>query len=200
VAELVSLVPDGGGEVFWAIVLVVVVLDVMVVVRVPRVAHQRLEYDGPALIEQAVFLLQEAVVVNVIMEQQRESPLVPHLHDTVKHSVRPCVVNVEQNGAWHRRRQVQYDVRQKHDVDRLADDGAGPFDVSRPESAGKAELDGREIYRIEQGRLGLELLQPLQGGCIAELLFMEKVPQHGNVRWQQVLAAHRCAARVFHTG
>ena len=68
----VALVADGGGQVVRAVPLAVVVLDVVVVIRVPGVAHEWLEHvrDGP--VEESVSLCEDPAVMDVVVQHYGE--------------------------------------------------------------------------------------------------------------------------------
>lgn len=64
------------------------VLDVVVVKRVPCMSHQRLEDIGNGEIEKCILFRQHAVVVDMVVQHDRKWPGVPRRHDPVEYGVR----------------------------------------------------------------------------------------------------------------
>lgn len=65
-----------------------VMLDVVVVIRVPSMSHQRFEDIWKGEIEESVSLRQHTVVVDMVMQHDGERSAVPARHDAVADGVR----------------------------------------------------------------------------------------------------------------
>lgn len=70
-------------------------LDVVIVVGVPGVSHQRLEDIGERSIEPGVILGEYAVIMYVIVKQECESTAVPCRHYPVTDAVEPGEAVIE---------------------------------------------------------------------------------------------------------
>lgn len=70
VPDAVPLVPDGGAQVAGAVALDVVVLDVVVEVRVPGVAHKGVQQVREGEVEPGIGLVQDTAAVDVLVHHQ----------------------------------------------------------------------------------------------------------------------------------
>ena len=70
--DVVSLVSKGGRKIVRAIAFDVMVLHVVVIVRIPSVAHQRFQDVREAEVEHGPVFRQHAVVVDVVVHQESE--------------------------------------------------------------------------------------------------------------------------------
>jgi hypothetical protein len=81
--DVVSLVSKGGRKIVRAIAFDVMVLHMVVVVRVPSVAHQRFQNVREAEVEYRPVLGQHAVVVDVVVHQESEGTSTPESESRV---------------------------------------------------------------------------------------------------------------------
>lgn len=118
VAQLVALVADGGRQVVGPVAFDVMMLDMMIVVGVPGVAHQRIGEVGEQLVEpgQGRGALQDAAHVDVLVHHQRVGADVVRLHDPMQDSVDPAKMPEQHDGAGHGGGEVQQQMGQHHDV------------------------------------------------------------------------------------
>lgn len=68
------------------------VLDVVEVVRVPRVSHQRIEHVREQLVYNSILLAQNSSCMDVLMLQERVGASIPSLHDTMEDCMPPVEV------------------------------------------------------------------------------------------------------------
>ena len=94
IGEVVPLVTHGGGEVTWPVALDVVVLDVVIVVRVPRVAHQGIRDVGKDRVEEPEGLAEDTAHVDVLVHHQGVGANEVRLHDPVEDAMEPGEVVV----------------------------------------------------------------------------------------------------------
>lgn len=92
------------------------VLDVVVEVAVPSVAHQGVGEVGESQVEPGVVLLENASPVNVLMHHERVGPRVRDLHDQVEHTVEPGEMGEQEQGGWDRGGEVEDQMCQEDDV------------------------------------------------------------------------------------
>lgn len=157
VPEAVALVPDGGAQVVRAVALDVVVLDVVVEVRVPGVAHEGVQQVGEGEVEPGVGLVEDAAAVDVLVHHQRVGAGVGDLHDGVHDAVDPGEVVEEPQGRRHRGGEVQDHVGEHDDVRLDAHDGLAQLDVGleQPVQHGRQLAQRAQVPGVEDG--GLEV-------------------------------------------
>jgi hypothetical protein len=100
VIDVVALVPDCGREIVRTVAFHVMVLDVVEVVRVPRMSHQWIQDVWEQLVDDSVLLVEHSTGVNVLMLQKRICSSIPTLHDAMKDGVPPVEVVEQVNGRW----------------------------------------------------------------------------------------------------
>lgn len=98
VQHAVPLIADSGALVIGPVALDVVVLDVVVEVAVPGVAHERVQQVGEGGVEPGVALVQHAPAVDVLVHHERVGARVRDLHDDVQDAVEPGEVAEQQQG------------------------------------------------------------------------------------------------------
>lgn len=129
VREVVALVAHGGGEVTGPVALDVVVLDVVVVVRVPRVAHQRIGDVGEDRVEEPEGLAEDPAHVDVLVHHEGVGADKVRLHDPVEDAMEPSEVVVEVESARDESREVDNEVIEHHDISLDADHLAGYIEI-----------------------------------------------------------------------
>lgn len=67
VPYIISLIANCGRKIIWAVALDVMVLDVMKVVRIPCMAHQRIEDIWEQLVDESIPLAQDSSHMNVLV-------------------------------------------------------------------------------------------------------------------------------------
>jgi hypothetical protein len=100
VIDVVALVPDCGREIVRTVAFHVMMLDVVEVVRVPRMSHQWIQDVWEQLVDDSVLLVEHSTGVNVLMLQKRICSSIPTLHDAMKDGVPPVEVVEQVNGRW----------------------------------------------------------------------------------------------------
>lgn len=88
-----------------------VMFDVMIIVRVPSVAHQRICDVGKQRIKPRVLPSKNSSHVNVLVHHESICSHVIGLHDPVKNSMDPIEVVKQKNGAWNGCSKVQEEMR-----------------------------------------------------------------------------------------
>lgn len=116
VVQLVSLVPDSRRQITGSIPFDVVVLDVMVVVRVPRMSHERVGDVGKERVKQPELLGEDSAHVDVLVHHERVGPHVVRLHDPVEDPMDPSEVIVQVDCTGDGGGEVQDEMRQHHNV------------------------------------------------------------------------------------
>ncbi|TKW51113.1 hypothetical protein CTA1_12224 [Colletotrichum tanaceti] len=133
VEGVVALVADGGGQVVGPVALDVVVLDVVVEVGVPGVAHEGVGdvgeggVEGPQ--EAAGLPGEDAAHVDVLVHHEGVGADVVELHGHVQRAVDVAETAEQQQGARHGGGQVEEQVGEHQDVGLVADDAARPGHV-----------------------------------------------------------------------
>lgn len=89
VPDVVSLVSKGGGKIVRAVAFDVVVFDVVVVVRVPGMTHERFQDVREAEVEDRPVFRQHAVVVDVVVHQEGEGARAPEGESRVEDAMDP---------------------------------------------------------------------------------------------------------------
>jgi len=126
---LVSLVVNGRRQVLGAVAFNMVHLDMVVEVRVPRVAHQRSCYVGEEAIDESILLLEDAIVVDVVVEEERKGAGVPDGEDGMEDGVEPCEVVVEVCRAGQEHRVVHQYVGEEDGIGFLSHDFQSPGEI-----------------------------------------------------------------------
>ena len=90
--DIVALVPDRGRQVVRSVTFDVVMLDVVEIVRVPCVAHQRVHNVWECQIDQRVCLVQYAAHMYMLVHHQCVRAHVVELHDRMQWTVPPVEV------------------------------------------------------------------------------------------------------------
>lgn len=116
VEEVVALIADGRGEVLGAVALDVVVLDVVVIVGVPGVAHERVGDVGEQLVKPAEAFLQDPAHVDMLVHHEGVRAHVVGLHDPVQDTVRPVEVSEQEDCTGDRGCEIQQQVGEHHHV------------------------------------------------------------------------------------
>lgn len=98
VYKFVTLVSDGGREVVRTIAFHVVMLDMVVKVRVPRVTHQRISDVWKELVEPGILFREDAVHVDVLVAEERIGAYIPSLHNHMKDCMEPGEAVEEEEG------------------------------------------------------------------------------------------------------
>lgn len=129
VREGVTLVPDRGGEVVRPVAFGVVVLDVVVEVGVEGVAQEGLDDVREGLVEPGVFLLQDSVAVDVVVEHEGEGSGVVCYHETVEDGVGPGEVVEQKSSALREGEKVDEDMGEEDDVCWTPNDPLSPSGV-----------------------------------------------------------------------
>jgi hypothetical protein len=105
------------------------VLHMVVVVRVPGVAHERFQNVGEAEVEHGPVLRQHAVVVDVVVHQESEGARTPKGESRVEDAMDPREVVEQVDCTREVDAHVQDDVCEEHDICRMADDACGELGV-----------------------------------------------------------------------
>lgn len=148
VPGVVALKVDSRRQVSWAVALDVVVLDVVVVVRVPGVAHEWIQDEGEGAVQPGPALGQHAALVDVLVHHERVRGHVEELHEEVQHAVGPGKVHKEQvRGARDGGGEVDEQMRPHDNVRLGAHDPLRPADVGlqQPVVDGLGKLQVPEI-------------------------------------------------------
>ena len=155
VPGVVALVADGGAEVVGAVALDVMVLDVVVVVCVPGVAHERIEDVGEGAVEPGEARRQDAAHVDVLVHHERVGAHVVELHGEVEEGVRVGEAVEEVEGGGNRGAEVEEEVRHEDDVGRMPHEARGVRDVGAQYVCvdGFGELQVSEVLGDEDGGL-----------------------------------------------
>lgn len=98
------------------------VLDVVVVVRVPGVAEQRLEDVREREVEDGKAFGEYAVIVDVVVQHQREGSSAPEGEGNMEGCVQVGEMPVQQNRAGQVHAAIHQDIGQEDDVGRMSDD------------------------------------------------------------------------------
>lgn len=152
-AELIALVPDRRRQIIRPVALDVVVLDVVVVVRVPGVAHQGIQNIGKHGVEypRPPFIFgQDATHVDVLVHHQRVGAHVPAVEDGVEDGVRPGEADKEEiHGGRDSGGKVDEEVGDHQNVGWYADEGGGPLLIGG-EEGGREPLEGLQVGEVEE--------------------------------------------------
>ena len=105
------------------------VLDVVVVIRVPCMSHQRLENIWNGEIEKCVLFRQHAAVMAMVVHHDSKWPSVPRSHDPVAYGVRVREMEEEIQRARNRSCEVKECVCEEHHVCFVSNHGLSPSDV-----------------------------------------------------------------------
>ena len=158
VEDVVALVADRRGKVVGPVAFDVVVLDVVEVVRVPGVAHERVHDVWEGLIDQGVGLVEDAAHVDVLVHHERVGAHVVQLHERVERAVPPLEVVEEVDCRGYARREVEEQMGEHDNVGVDAHDRTPPSHVRVYHVFSKGRVrDARVIYGYEDG--GLEFVR-----------------------------------------
>lgn len=111
VPDIVSLIAQRGRKIVWPVAFDVMVLDVVVVIRVPSVAHQRFQDVREAEVEESPVFGEYAAVVDVVVHQECERACAPECEGRVDDSVDVGEVVEEIHRAGEIDECIQEDVR-----------------------------------------------------------------------------------------
>ena len=125
----IALIPNRRREITRPIALDMMVLDVVVVVRVPGMTHQRLQDVGERDVEPVPVFGQDAIIVDVIVHEQGEGAGAPEAIDCVQDAVEVSEVVEEVEGAGEVDAEVEEDMREEDYVSRVARYGCGEAGV-----------------------------------------------------------------------
>lgn len=157
VRQAVALVTDRRRQVARAVALDVVVLDVVVEVAVPRVAHERIHDVGKQLVDDGKAAGEHAALVDVLVLEQRVRPHVGALQRDVQDGMEVAEAGEEQHGAGDRGAKVQQQVRHEDGVGLDAHHAPRPGDVALKQAPQEARRDEGarlvQVVRREDGRL-----------------------------------------------
>ena len=152
--DIIPLVAHGGAQIVWSVGFDVVVLDVVEVVRVPGMAHERIRDIREHRIEERVCLAQDSTHVNVLVHHQCVRPHVVYLHGGMQRTVPPVEVVEHVDRRGDAREEVEEKMCDHGDVGVDADDGARPSDVGiEYVFAEERILDIGVVVRHEDGGL-----------------------------------------------
>ena len=121
----------------------------MVIVRIPRVAHQWARDVWEHVVECAVWARQNSVVVDMVVQHQHERACIPHGKDCMRNRMQPVEVDVEVYCAGEEQREVQEDVGDEDDVGILAHEGFCESEVGLCKNAVQRGIELRGIPRSE---------------------------------------------------
>lgn len=143
-----------------------VVLNMVIEVRIPRVAHEGVGNVGEDGIEKGEAFVQDPAHMDVLVHHQRVGADVADLHDEVQHRVDPGESPEQDDGTGHGRREIQHEVHEHHNVGLHPDDGARDADAwtEEPCVQQRRQLEMLEFDRIEDGRLESRVFRVVQGG------------------------------------
>lgn len=105
------------------------VLDVVVVVGVPRMAHERVCDVWEDGVDELESLLENAAHMNLLVHHKRVGAHVAQLHYKMQYSVDPGEIPEEKNGAGNGGGKVEQQVREHDNICLDAHDGACESDV-----------------------------------------------------------------------
>ena len=89
----------------------------VVVVRIPRMAHEGINNIREERVDQTILRSQDAFHVDILMFHERVAARIPDVHDPVKEAMDPAeVVAIEIKRTGDRGRQVKQEMRDHHDV------------------------------------------------------------------------------------
>lgn len=104
---------------------------VVEVIRIPGVTHQWAEDIREGLIEESVRFGENAIVVDVIVQHEREGADGPCYENQMEDAVEDVEARVEDDGAGHAGAEVEDGMRQEDNVCLAADDGSCPTNIRR---------------------------------------------------------------------
>jgi len=90
------------------------------------VAHEWFQNVRERSIKPSILFTQDAIVVNVVMEQKSEWSAIKSLHNPMADRMRPPKVKIEENSTWDRRGEIDDDVCKKNDIRLPADHSSSP--------------------------------------------------------------------------
>lgn len=167
--NVVPLIAQRRRKVVGPVPLYVMVLDMVVEVRVPRVSHERIQDVREELVEEGKSRVEDASHVDVLMHHERVRTDVRRLHDAVQDGVDPGEVIEEERGAGHRRGEVEQEVSEHDDVCLNADDGPSSADVrvQHPSPESLRQLDLLQVEVSDNGWDKVRALGVIEGleGC-----------------------------------
>lgn len=95
VPNTVPLVADSGRKVVGSVAFNVVMLDVVIVVRVPRVTHHWVENVWEQPIDKVILLAEDTAHMDMLMFQKSVCSHIVALHDAMEDSVPPMEIDVQ---------------------------------------------------------------------------------------------------------
>ena len=102
----------------------------MIVIRIPSMAHKWLEYIWESPVESSVWFGEDSVVVDVVVHHEGETPRVPHRNKQMNDAVKIGEISKEQiQSTRYRGTKVHDDMREEDHICVVADHCPRPRDV-----------------------------------------------------------------------
>lgn len=127
--DIVALVAHGRRQVVGSVGLNVMMLNVMEVVRVPGMPHQRICDVREDAVKRRILLVQYPPHVDVLVHHQCVCPHEVYLHYRVQRAMPPVEVVEHIDGGRYARAEIEEEVGQHYDISVNADDCTGPANV-----------------------------------------------------------------------
>lgn len=176
VEDVVTLIAKRGRQVVGSVALDVVVLDMMVEVAVPGMAHERIEHVGEGVVEPGHVLGQDTSHVDVLVHHEGVGADIAELQDQVQDAVKPCEGVEEVEDAGDGGGEVEEEMGDNEHVGLYTHEGACDADVERDdpgiEERGNGDLVrvyGRDDGGLKASILGVvEAIEGVDDGLIVK--------------------------------
>lgn len=162
IPNVVPLVADGRREILGSIAFDVVMFDVVIIVRIPRVTHQGLQNVRKCPIEPGPVLGQYAIVVNMIVHHQRKTSCAPECESHMSDAMEVREMVEEPDGAGEVDREVEQDMREKDDIGRVSYDARGNSGIWTHNVLVQERVNVLFIPGYEDGGLELSVIRVVE--------------------------------------
>lgn len=125
----VALIPDRRRQIIRPVAFDMVMLDVVVIVRVPSMAHQRLEHIRKGDVKPVPVLGQDAIIVDMVVHEQGERAGAPKAVDRMEYPVEVGEVVEEVDGTGDIDTEVEKNVGEEDDVSGMSGYACCPASV-----------------------------------------------------------------------
>jgi len=100
----------------WAVILDVVVFDMMIIERIPCVAHEGPSQIEIAVVEQSILRKHETVEMNMIVMKYRKGATVVSDHQEMENPMKPCEIVVEIDSTWDECCDMEQHMSYEYDI------------------------------------------------------------------------------------